>query len=131
MRACFFCVVTKEGHGPHFTAKMVVLVPNRPQSCFTIETLKSAVITKICRAQRGEDLGFHTAKRRFAMNLGRQTPQFIVGIHLARWPCNVPRHATACVHSAYRIVYATRQLPQRSTTGMRNAKTRLQATLGF
>ena len=36
----------KEGHGPHFTAKMVMLVPNRPQSCFTIETLKSAVITK-------------------------------------------------------------------------------------
>jgi hypothetical protein len=36
----------KEGHGPHFTAKMVMLVPNRPQSWFTIETLKSAVITK-------------------------------------------------------------------------------------
>ena len=29
------------------------------------------------------------------MNLGRQTPQFIASIHPAKWPCNVPRHATA------------------------------------
>ena len=57
--------------------------------------------------------GFTPPKGVFAMNLGRQTPQLIAGIHPAQWPCNVPRHATACVHSLSSIDIISMPRPQR------------------
>ena len=72
--------------------------------------------------------GFTPPKGVFAMNLGRQTPQFIAGIHPAQWPCNVPRHATACVHLALGRLSL---LPRQATTRACECENSATGHIGF